>query len=156
MVISAQAFHWINKEKGIAKILNILDEKGSIGLIWNVDKSQQTDFWEETNLVYQRYLPMEKGQKGMEETVQSHFDYLKEIQEWREVEKRIYPWEQIFTKEDYLGLLSTFSGHMAMEEKKRKSFFGEIEKIIESHNNHVVRYYQTELVFGRKQQTKPL
>jgi SAM-dependent methyltransferase len=39
-----------------------------------------------------------------------------------------YDWERIYTAEEYVGLLSTFSGHISMPGWKRRRLFGEIRR----------------------------
>ncbi|MEM9888892.1 MAG: class I SAM-dependent methyltransferase [Bacteroidota bacterium] len=150
LVIAAQAFHWIDKKRGINKILRLLKDNGSIGLIWNVDKSQETEFWEQTSKVYDKYLPKKKGQGGMEETIEEHWDYIYKRKELINFGKREYQWEKVYSKEEYLGLLNTFSPHMSMELNKRERFFKEIKSIIEGLNNRVLKNYKTVLLFANK------
>lgn len=150
LVISAQAFHWIDKKIGFNKILNLLKDNGSIGLIWNVDKSQETDFWKQASKVYEKYLPKKKRQRGMEETVDEHWNYIRNRKELMNFERKDYHWEKLYAKEEYLGLLSTFSPHMSMDEDEREKFFKEIESIISIMNNQVLKQYKTVLLFATK------
>ena len=150
LMISAQAFHWIDRERGIDKILKLLEENGSIGLIWNTDESQETEFWRQTNKVYDKYLPIKKGQKGIGEVIDESWDYIQTREELGDFERKEYKWEKVYSKEEYLGLMSTFSPQMSMESIKRKKFFKEIESIIESFDNQVLRYYKTVLLFANK------
>lgn len=150
LMISAQAFHWIDKKKGIDKTINLLNDNGSIGLIWNVDKSQKTDFWKQTGEIYDRYLPKKKGQRSMEETINENWDYICNRKDLVDFEKRDYQWSKLYSKEEYLGLLNTFSPHMSMEEDEREKFFTEIESIISTMNNQVLKHYKTVLLFATK------
>jgi SAM-dependent methyltransferase len=43
---------------------------------------------------------------------------------------RQYDWEQTYTAEEYIELLSTFSGHIAMEDWQRERLFGEIRRVL--------------------------
>ena len=99
-MLSAQAFHWIDKKRGINKILKLLKDNGSIGLIWNVDKSQETEFWKQSGKVYDKYLPKKQGQRGMEETIEEHWDYINNRKELINFEKRDYLWEKLYSKEE--------------------------------------------------------
>lgn len=150
LVLSAQAFHWIDKKSGIDKILKFLRNEGSIGLIWTIDESQGTEFWKQTSKVYERYLPKKKGQKSMEETVNENWAYLNQRSEFVNFEKRDYLWSKHYSKETYLGLLRTFSPHMTLEKRKRAQFFQKIESIIEGLDNQLVRHYRTVLLFATK------
>ena len=151
LMLSAQAFHWIDKEMGITKVLNRLEQGASIGLIWNMDQSQETEFWKETNEVYEKNLPKKQGQNSMEDMIQEYWTYIKSRTELAGFERKEYAWEKLYSKEDYLGLLRTFSPHMSLEERKRNQFFSAIEAIIARHDNQVKRYYTTVLLFARKQ-----
>ncbi len=44
------------------------------------------------------------------------------------VELRHYDWEQTYNAEDYIDLLNTFSGHLAMEKWQRDRLYGEIRR----------------------------
>jgi len=48
-------------------------------------------------------------------------------------------WEVAYTARDYLALLETFSGHIAMEPRKRDSLYGEIRRRIEARADPRVR-----------------
>jgi len=150
LMISAQAFHWIDKEKGIDKTLGLLEGNGAIGLIWNVDESQETEFWRQTSRVYEKYLPLKQKRKSMEGVIREYWDYMNNRKGLKNVEIRNYKWQQRYAKDDYLGLLSTFSPQMSIEAGMRKKFFKEIESIIENNGNQVLRYYKTVLLFARK------
>ena len=43
---------------------------------------------------------------------------------------RRYVWEQAYTAEQYLELLGTYSGHIAMEPAKREHLFGEVRRLL--------------------------
>lgn len=148
LVISAQAFHWLNMKMGLTKILNLLEEGGSVALVWQVDRSPETPFWQDTSGVYQKYFQYESVIKPMSKTVLEHELYLNQSTSFISVEKRSYPWEKVYSKEDYLGLLSTFSNHMVLPKDKRENFFEEIAVIIDAHNGYVTKYYETVLLFA--------
>ena len=150
LVISAQAFHWIDKESGLNKISNILKASGSLGLIWNIDESGETAFYKETNKIYDEYIAGNGGRKTVAEFVNEHEDYLKTRTDFSGLVRKEYKWEKLFTKEEYLGLLRTASTHMTLPEDKRLEFFTEIASIIENHGNQVLRYFKTVLLFARK------
>ena len=41
---------------------------------------------------------------------------------------RRYVWETTYTADEYVALLDTFSGHIAMEESKRERLYREIRR----------------------------
>jgi len=150
-IVSAQAFHWIDKQVGINKVLRLLNDDGALGLVWNVDKSQNTAFWQQTSGVYEKYLPMRAGSKNMEDTIEEHINYISSQNEFGELAIKAYPWQKGYSAEEYLGLLTTFSNHMTLDATRRECFFNELMPIIEQNNNKVLKHYKAVLLFCRKQ-----
>jgi hypothetical protein len=52
---------------------------------------------------------------------------------------RQYDWERVYPAEEYIELLSTFSGHLAMAEWKRRRLYGEIRRRLALRRDHSVR-----------------
>lgn len=52
---------------------------------------------------------------------------------------RQYDWERVYPAEEYIELLGTFSGHLAMAEWKRKRLYGEIRRRLALRRDHSVR-----------------
>ena len=52
---------------------------------------------------------------------------------------RHYDWERVYQAEEYIELLSTFSGHLAMADWKRKRLYGEIRRRLALRPDHSVR-----------------
>ena len=52
LLLSAQAFHWIDVEQGLKQALSFLKPLGAMALVWNLDESHHTDF----NKATQSYL----------------------------------------------------------------------------------------------------
>ena len=52
---------------------------------------------------------------------------------------RHYDWERVYQAEEYIELLDTFSGHLAMAEWKRKRLYGEIRRRLALRPDHSVR-----------------
>ena len=150
LILSAQAFHWIDLALGVEKILELLEDNGYIALIWNIDKSQETAFWKSSGPIYDRYFPPAKSQMLLGTQVNIIQNYLDHHPGIKILEKRIYPWEKCYTKESYLGLLQTFSGHIALPDKQRAAFFKEIAALIERSNNQVLKTYDTVLLFAER------
>ena len=52
---------------------------------------------------------------------------------------RHFDWEQVYDAESYIAVLSTFSGHIAMEQWKRDRLYGEIRLRLARRPDHSVR-----------------
>jgi SAM-dependent methyltransferase len=68
-----------------------------------------------------------------------------------EISVRRYLWETMYTAEEYTALLSTFSGHIAMEPAKRERLFAEIRRRIgDRPDPRVRRHWQAILHVARR------
>ena len=56
-----------------------------------------------------------------------------------DVRVRRYVWQRTYTTDEYIALLSTFSGHIAMDPDKREHLFGEIRRRIAARHDPRVR-----------------
>jgi len=52
---------------------------------------------------------------------------------------RQYDWERVYPAGEYIELLNTFSGHLAMADWKRSRLFGEISRRLALRRDHMVR-----------------
>ena len=52
---------------------------------------------------------------------------------------RHYDWERVYPAEEYIELLETFSGHLAMADWKRSRLYGEIRRRLALRQDHSVR-----------------
>jgi hypothetical protein len=52
---------------------------------------------------------------------------------------RHYDWERVYPAEEYIELLNTFSGHLAMADWKRERLHGEIRRRLALRRDHSVR-----------------
>ena len=57
---------------------------------------------------------------------------------------------RLFSAQEYVTLLGTYSDHIAMEESIRKEFFGEIEKTINQYGGTFTVYDTIDLQLVRK------
>ena len=66
---------------------------------------------------------------------------------------RQYDWEQVYGAEEYIGLLSTFSGHLTMADWQRDRLFGEVRRILgQRRNPSVRRHWGTVLHVARRRE----
>ena len=70
---------------------------------------------------------------------------------FEEVVVRRYVWETSYTADEYIALLDTFSGHIAMDAAKREYLYGEIrQRIDQRHDRRVSRHWLAILHVARR------
>jgi SAM-dependent methyltransferase len=137
LVYAATAWHWIDPELRYRRAWETLREDGHLA------------FWSATHV-----LPEQGGDPFFEQiqlVYDSIGDGLPEGMDWPRPGKlpesreqitatglfdvtliKQYDWEVEYTAEEYIALISTFSGHIAMEEWQRERLFGETRRLLGS------------------------
>jgi SAM-dependent methyltransferase len=68
---------------------------------------------------------------------------------------RQYDWERVYDAEEYIGLLSTFSGHLSMADWQRDRLFGEIRRRVgQRADRSVRRHWGTVLHVARRREER--
>jgi SAM-dependent methyltransferase len=129
LVLAAQAFHWIEPKYGCARAAAALRARGGIALVWYLDVSQSTAFWQATLPIYDAcFPPAAPGDPPLSDKVSWYEATLRESSE----------------------LLNTFSDHRALREPHRTTFFRAITDTIARFGGEVRRLYETILIAARK------
>lgn len=148
LLLSAQAFHWIETSVGLEGATKFLHDAGAIALVWTLDETQ-TAFQKESTPVYDKYIPAQPNRPTPSEGYERYKRALKESSAFGEMTVREVKWSKTYSKEEYLRLQNTYSNHLAVREETRAAFHRELSKIIDSYGGSVLRMYKTVLLFAR-------
>lgn len=55
--IEREAFDWIDPAFGLARAAEALKPQGALALVWHLDRSEHTDFYQATQPLYERFIP---------------------------------------------------------------------------------------------------
>lgn len=158
LAISATAFHWLDPAVAYPKVARALRPGGTLALFWNehVFSDASGDFFEAAQRVYERETPEivkpddHKGLLRPEELP----DRTAEIEAsglFGGVIRRDYTWDVPYDAEGYLRVLSTYSGHMALDPASRERLFRGLRDLIErEHGGRIVKGYATTLYVARR------
>lgn len=141
LVISAQAWHWMDVSSSYRKIASVLKQGGSIALFWNKPILPDTPVHHSVQKVYETIVPdlAREGPNYSEEEIaqlKSEIEssgYFHDLNVWR------YPWSQRYSVEEYLGLLSTFSDHVLLPEETRQKLYAGIGQAIHEQGGFIDR-----------------
>jgi len=145
LVLSAQAFHWIEPYSGCEKAATALRPGGSIALVWNNDVSHDTPFYKATEPIYDRYMPSEGSTDRTRACIHEAL-----AKAFHEIEEIRHPWERTYSSSEYIKLLKTYSDYQRLPEPSRADFFRAIADVIGRTGNAVTRRYETQVVLARK------
>ena len=73
-----------------------------------------------------------------------------------EVQSRRFVWELMYSAEEYIDLLNTFSGHIALEPEKRGYLYRKVRELINARPDRSVRrHWLTIVSVARKVRPRP-
>jgi SAM-dependent methyltransferase len=133
LVFAATAWHWIDPDVGYPKAWRLLKPGGNLAL-WEavhvVPEDDADPFFREIQDIYDE---IGEGIPGgwTFSTAQTLPDRAAEIEAtglFTDVRLRRFGWERRYTAEEYISLLDTFSGHIAMAPWQRDRLYGEIRR----------------------------
>jgi SAM-dependent methyltransferase len=132
LVYAATAWHWIDPDVGYPKAWRLLKPGGHLAL-WEATHVVPEDgdpFFRELQDIYDE---IGEGIPGgwQFSTAQTLGDRAAEIEAtglFTDVRLRRFGWEIRYTADEYIRLLDTFSGHIAMAQWQRDRLYGEIRR----------------------------
>ena len=150
LVVSAQAFHWIPVEYGLAKCAAVLEETGSLALLWHLDRREDTAFHKAAIRLYEKYLPDDPERPKPPSSFETYRAALVASPLFSEPAVYKLEWEQSYSEEAFVKLLNTFSPHVALAPRVRESFNEEIAETIDAFGGSVTHLYRTVLLVAKK------
>jgi SAM-dependent methyltransferase len=157
LAISATAFHWLDPAVAYPKAARALLPGGALALFWNehVHSDASGGFFEAAQKVYEREAPeiVEPDYKGLirPEELPDRAVEIEASGLFGGVVRRDYLWDEPYDAEGYLRVLSTYSGHLALDPTSRERLFGGIRNLIErEHGGRIVKGYATTLYLARR------
>ncbi len=151
LVISAQAFHWVPKEIGYAKVARALKANGCMALFWNMYPYPEGGVYDDLKKVYKEQAPNLATRTGSyEELLKQREIEIIESGCFGTVELRKFPWVTRYSTEQYLGLLNTYSDHLRLPKEDRNRLFESIAEVIERYGGYIEKPYLAVLYTAQK------
>src|SRR5262245_22361638 len=151
LFLSAQAFHWIDPAYGFVRAAELLKAGGTIALVWRLDRSQGSAFWQATEPIYNTYNPQtSSGNLPLETKVDLYRHALRTSRQFTSMYEISKASTQRYSGEEYLKLLQTFSDHRAMPEPNKSRFFEAISQVIAQMGGEVIRDYEIMALLAKK------
>ena len=141
LIFSATAFHWIQPDRSYSRCKELLVAGGVLAVFWNTPCISRTnlDLYKEIQDLYQRFMPNCQEEKEM--LLESEW-YTKRCNDLNNFLKengyidcifKIYQDSRVFSADEYIGLLQTYSNHMALPPDVRTTLFEKIHSAIKKH-----------------------
>ena len=157
LVFSATAFHWVPEETGYPKVFSILKSGGAFARFANRPQNSKDvpELAREIDDIYNSYYNKHYGVKSGARTWFTE-DKAREIAMipgkygFTDIQYHLFHRERVFTSDEYLKLLGTYSDHIAIEEKIRIEFFSKIKEAIDRYGGTITISDTLDLELARK------
>ena len=146
LIISATAFHWVDPKVRYLKASEVLKSKGFLAVFSNQHVRKNEGFFAESQSLYDKYyLPLTVDRPP------THATNFPGVEAFEEPIKRVYPWTQTYSSAQYIKLLGTYSGHIALSDENRHCLFEGIVNLIETkYDGRVTKHYEAVLDLREK------
>jgi SAM-dependent methyltransferase len=156
LLISAQAWHWIDREARYVKARAALVEGGALAAFWNYADWRSSPLRPALDEAYRRAAPDFPPAGPMHPLV--HEDLVPTSGWAAEVaasdgfarpELRRFPWRQRYGTDEYVRLLSTHSDHAVLAPAIRERLLARVADAIDAHGGEFELAYVTHLCLAR-------
>ena len=157
-VVSATAFHWLDPAVRVTKAAQALTAGGVLATIATHHIfGGDSQFFIDAQDCYRRWFPGSVGIRyPTSADIPQEADELERSELFEAATFRRYEWEQGYTADEYVDLLSTYSEHRALEETARRHLLDCIhELIVERYGGRIRKRYLNELVIARRKVITP-
>lgn len=143
LVYAATAWHWLDRAIRYHKVHRLLRATGQLAF-WSALHAFPVGFdpfFTEIQGVYDAIGETYEGEwpPPPPEQIPDEMAEIGETGLFEDVRVRRYVWETLYTANEYIALLDTFSGHIAMGTAKRERLYREIREMIGQRSDQRVR-----------------
>jgi SAM-dependent methyltransferase len=153
LLVAAQALHWIDPAIRFQKVAAALRPGGGAAVFGHRHVAGGSgQFFIDVQTCYERHMPGTPVGLRLQEIDELPFDDdgLAVSGLFQAPIQRRYPWVAEYTASEYLDVLSTYSGHRALDPIQRRQLFDCITSLIDREGGRIRKAYLTELAFARK------
>jgi SAM-dependent methyltransferase len=151
LVLSAQAFHWINPDIGYRKAAMALKANGHIALFWNMYIGFHGDLEGEIERVYRQCAPeLTQQREATEAVIKRREEKLSSSGYFSDVIVRRFHWSERYEAMQYIGLLNTYSDHMRLPDRIRNNLNKGVAEVLYKNGGFINKPFVSVLYVGKK------
>lgn len=146
LVVSAQAWHWIDRDAGAAVAIRALREGGALAVWWNRPRELAGPGWDAVHDAYARHAP-ELDRRDRPHTHTRPEDAVGPGPGFTPWTSRTYDWSARYDAPSYCGLLRTHSDHVRLPAAQRDRLLDAVhDAIMEAGHGQLEYRYRTLLL----------
>ncbi len=148
LVLSAQAFHWIEPTVGYPKIRRLLKDQGHLAVVYNLFPGGTDPIYRELDRIYQRAFPSREEDDtstSLQENVARTIRAITDSGLFHEPIVWDHAWIETYTTNRYMKLLESFSDHRSLDKIVHETLIREVRAAIDKHGGTIDRPLQATL-----------
>ncbi|MFC1742586.1 class I SAM-dependent methyltransferase [Candidatus Riflebacteria bacterium] len=154
MVFAATAMHWIEPGLRYRKAGRLLKPDGTIAVFSNTHPRPFRGFFDRVQVIYKEIVP-EWGSPTLNKTstdiINETIREIRGLQTFKEVTFRKFKWSKVYSKDEYLKLISTYSDHQNLGSVRLERLCSRIGEFIDRHYaGKIKRPYHSLLMLAKK------
>jgi SAM-dependent methyltransferase len=152
LIVSGQAWHWVDPEVGVAKAASVLHPGGHLGVFWNRGRPESVAA-EALEAVYQRIAPEIAGSNVAIKPPEEPRDRLQEFAKgglFTDIEARAFPWDTIYDRASWIEFIATHSDHVQLPEEQRRALLDALGEAVDGLGGSMTYHYSTLLVLATR------
>jgi SAM-dependent methyltransferase len=150
LVVSAQAWHWIDGARGAAVAREALPPGGVLALWWNQRGDWTGPLRDALDETYRRNAP-DLEESVMNKTINPLTTESRPIDGFEPIQVRTYTWSERYDAVSYTELLQTHSDHRLLAPERLPMLLGAVTEVIERVGGGEIVYpYRTDLLTARR------
>ncbi|MBD2430017.1 MULTISPECIES: class I SAM-dependent methyltransferase [Fischerella] len=133
-VLAASSFHWIPMEVGYPKAAKALKKNGYLILLWNKELQPRYRVYQRLSEVYQIHAPSlnrYEDRKTQEDILRGLGQMIIDSGQFKDLVAGNVESEVIYTVDEYLTLLNTYSPYLKLEPQNKEALFTGLRDRIE-------------------------
>ena len=144
LAISGQAFHWVPKPVGFAKVARALVPGGLLALFWNRWPPTEDPLREALQRAYAAEAPeIVSTEEPWNERIAGDEEEIRLSGYFSPVQTFTFAWSARYDAVQYIGLINSYSDHLALPEVQRERLFAAIRRVIAENGGYLDRPYVT-------------
>ncbi len=147
LVTCADAWHWIDPARGIAKAADVLWPGGTLALFWTYQLFDD-EVAEALAAMYRKYAP--DCTTHSYEPHQARGDPFPPVAEFGPIRTRTYRWDEQVTPREWAGLLGTYSDHLALRPELRIRVLQKAIEVLDEFGDAVTAHRGTYAVYATR------
>lgn len=152
LIVSGQAWHWVNPEVGVVRAASLLHPGGHLGVFWNQGRPE-SGAAETLKAVYQHIAPEIAGSNVAIKPPEEPRDRLQEFSKgglFTDIEARAFPWDTVYDRASWTELISTHSDHVQLPEEQRRALLDALGEAVDALGGSMTYHYSTLLVLATR------